>query len=192
MFNLSTRGVVASFAAAAYLSLLPFIARTAEKPVVPQFKNVDEAIGWVKAKGKCGKIGKEQQGSQCEIKLDLPDEKVPEVKGESVWQRWAYMRSFDLELYRTFTISIVRSKHFLLSANDPRTTVRSVRVSNYQFDRSGKVDEVSVDSFIENFKGEKILRQTIPIPLDSIHKHGDGGYDLVLFSTHLGVGWKYY
>lgn len=102
------------------------------------------------------------------------------------------MEAFDLDSYRSFTVNIVRSKNFLLSANDPKTTVRSVRVSNYYFDKSGKVSEASTGMYLENFKGEKILSQGIPIPRDSMHKHGDGGYDSILLKNHLGVDWNYY
>lgn len=161
--NLSTRGVVASVAVATHLALLPFNAHAAEKMVVPKFKNVDEAIGWVKAKGNCEKIGKDQQGSRCKIRLDLPDEKLPEAKGESVWERWAWLEVFDLESHRTFTVRIVRSKNFLLSANDSKATVRSVRVSNYWLDRFGKVFEARVDAVIENFIKIKIKGSSLKL-----------------------------
>jgi hypothetical protein len=163
----------------------------AEKITVPQFKNVDEAIGWVKAKGNCEKVGKDKESERCKIRIELPDEKVPEMRGESTWQVWSWIEAFDFEPFRNLTIDIVRSKSFLLSANDPKATVRSVKVSHYYFDKSGKVSEAYVNFVIENFRGEKVLDQQIPLSRDSIHKHGEGTGDLLLLKSNLGVGWDY-
>lgn len=160
----------------------------AEKTVVPRFRNVDEAIGWVKAKGTCEKIGKDQKGSRCKIRVELPEEK----RGEISWQVWAWMEALDLEPLWDFSVNIVRSRNFPLSASDPKTTVRSVKVSRYQFDKSSKITWAYIKFVLENFKGEIILDQEIPIPKDSVRGYGEWGYDFSLLIDHLGMGWNYH
>ena len=152
MFNLSTPGVAASFAAALYLAPLPFLARAAEKTVVPKFKNVDEGIGWVKAKGKCEILNNNPQQQLCTLRVELSEEKKPEIRGESVWQRWAVMQTPTLERDRGLTVYLVRSRKFSLSANDKKADVRSVKTATYHFGKDGKCSQVSVGFVLENFK----------------------------------------
>lgn len=164
---------------------------TAEKIQLPKFKNVDEAIGWVKAKGTCEKIGG-GRGERCKIRVELPNDKRPEAKGrESVWEVWAWMEVFDLEPLRGFTVSIIRSRYASLSASDAKMVVRSVKSSRYHFEKNGKVSEVSIGFVLENFKEEKILDAEIPVPKEYPHIHGEGAGDMILFMEHLGIAWKY-
>jgi len=175
-------------AAAMHLVIVPINAHTAEKTVVPRFKNVDEAIGWVKAKGDC----RNEQGiSSCNIWLDLPDQKNSENEGESLWRCRASMNTLDAPFTRIFGIRIVRSKDFLLVANDKKSLVHSSRVTSYTFNTSGEVQALSVGFVLENFKGETILRQSIPVPIESFAIHTDGLEDVSLIYKHLGVDWKW-
>jgi hypothetical protein len=44
-------------------------ASAAERLDVPKFKNVDEAIGWIKGKGKCESSSAGNKDARCEIAI---------------------------------------------------------------------------------------------------------------------------
>src|SRR5262245_15184902 len=80
-----------------YFSLFPCVTWAAETIAPTNFKNVDEAVGWVKAKGDCEYFGKAKESSNCKIRVELPSEERAEVKGKSSWQVWAWLNTFDVE-----------------------------------------------------------------------------------------------
>jgi len=158
----------------------------------PKFKNVDEAIGWVKAVGQCEKIGIHQQGTRCKIRLALPNNMRPEANGrESVWEVWAWLNTFDLEPFRNFTVTIIRSRHITLSSSSPKIIVRSVKSSRYHFDKNGKIFEAYMGISLENSVGEQIINADIPLPKEKPHIHGEGAFDLTILEHHLGITWNY-
>jgi hypothetical protein len=162
----------------------------AQTPTVPRFRSIDEAIGWLKARGTCEQKGPDRGNQKCRIRIELPPDTVPETQGESIWDTWAWMELYDLHTFRNFTVTIVRSRFFALSS-DPASRVRSGRVSTYHFDSRGLVSEVTIGFFLESSKGETVLSEEIPIPKEYPHKHGRGPSDFLLFNTHLGIGWNY-
>jgi hypothetical protein len=166
----------------------------AQQVEVPKFKSVDEAIGWTKARGSCERI-RDQGDAKCNIRFDLPMESRPEPRGQrSSWDVWAWIQAVDMPdaQLRSLSIHIVRSRKVALSAtDDPNLTVRSVRTSQYHFGRDGRISEVLIGFALENGRGERILDESIPLPREHAHKHGQGALDYILFTGPLGIGWKY-
>ena len=163
---------------------LPLSTAAAGTVEVPRFKTVDEAIGWVKAKGTC-------KDYRCRLRIELPDE----VDSKKIkWNQWAWLSSTDIQHvpevgdYRSFRVAIVRSRFAQLSAKDPTTRLRTVKSSEYTFQQNGKLSEVQVGFAIENAEGETLLEFLVPT---ESHKHGDGPGDLNLLRHHLGVSWNY-
>jgi hypothetical protein len=174
----------------AFFSTFVISSRTAAGQIeVPKFKNVDEAIGWVKAKGTCERVGKNNEGQKCRIRIDLPDERRPQTHGEALWQVWTWMEVFDAEPVRSFSLYIVRSRDVSLTGGDSKVRVRSGRASRYWFDKGGKLSEVYISFFLENAEEERILDEEIPISRENAYKHGEGLRDLLLFGD-LGIGWN--
>ena len=143
---------------------------------LPKFSTVGEAVGWVKAKAKC-----QGNAPRCQIRIDLPKEKRP---GSGEWEVWAWLKSSEFA-YR-FSVTIIRSRYSYLST-DAAVRVRIVKMSQYFFDKNGKLTETQVGFTIENFKGEVILDFQIPT---QSQMHGEGAGDSIIFSR-LGIGWKY-
>ncbi len=78
---IALKGIVTrytSFLAAIVLMAFTNLSWSAEKIAPKSFKNVDEVIGWLKAKGECEKIGKDR-GQKCKIRIELPEDKRPDT-----------------------------------------------------------------------------------------------------------------
>lgn len=162
--------------AAAVVSGTFLVLTAARGEDLPKFSTVGEAVGWVKAKAKC-----KGNAPRCKIRIDLPNEKRV---GSGEWGVWAWLESSKFA-YR-FSVSIIRSGYSYLSP-DAAVRVRIVKMSQYFFDKNGKLTETQVGFTIENFKGEVILDFQIPT---QSHMHSEGAGDTIIFSQ-LGIGWKY-
>jgi len=161
-------------------TLLIFYTLTvAQGEELPKFSTVGEAVGWVKAKGKCDGTEKVRR---CEKKVDLQKEKGSS-SGE--WDVWAWLSTSE-HVYR-FSVNIVRSRYSYLST-DKAVRVRTVKTSHYFFGKNGKLTETQVGFRIENFKGENIL--DFQVPTES-HMHGEGGSDSIILKYQLGIAWQY-
>jgi hypothetical protein len=71
-----------------------------QKIVVPQFTNVDQAIGWVKAKGSCEtKDDHTVRTQNCRIGIELPNQEVSGEKGKS-WKTLGFMSGSAFPSFR--------------------------------------------------------------------------------------------
>jgi hypothetical protein len=160
----------------------------AEKTMVPKFENIDELIGWLKAKGTCENIGIDPQQQRCTLRVELSEEKRFNV----AWQRWAVMETYPT-LEQRLHVAIVRSRNFSLLASDRKADVRSVRTADYWFEKNGKLSEVSVGFFLENFKGERIVNEEFSFAATTppIFKNDNTAMNIVLL-RELGINWDYW
>lgn len=109
-----------SFLAAIVLMAFTNLSWSAEKIAPKSFKNVDEVIGWLKAKCECEKIEKDR-GQKCKIRIELPEDKRPDTRGKSVWDVWAWIKLLEFKDDRFFSVSIVKSRYVSLSASDAKS-----------------------------------------------------------------------
>ena len=170
------------------LLALPISAEAQTKKL--QFRNFNEMVGWVKAKGVC-EATKAKGGQDCQIRIDLPNDEVREPKGTGIWQVWAVIKVLDLPEYRSFSATIIKSRNIVLLPSDPRSTIRSVKSSRYSFEGSGKVSQAAIGITLELPSGEYLLDQEILLEPERVFLHGEGVKDSIILQCQLGIAWEY-
>ena len=159
----------------------------AEKLVPTIFKTTEEAVGWLKARGKC-----EGSGGvvSCEAEIHLPA-KGRDGKGISPgWRVEGFWKVIEATGYRNLFAHIVRSRIFSLSPTDSLASVFVQNASVHDFGSDGIVYESRSKVWMTNHKGENILSLAIPwtqntIPTDTAIE------DFFLLREAFGVGWKF-
>jgi hypothetical protein len=112
-----------------------------QKMVVPQFTNVDQAIGWVKAKGSCETKDDGLRTQTCRILVELPDQEVFGEKDKR-WKTSGFMAVYEtgpkLNL-AFFAVAIIRTRSVYLVPTDSRSLVISQKQSTYRCREDGKL-----------------------------------------------------
>ena len=124
---------------------------------VPEFKNRDEVVGWIKGKGQCKseiENKPELRSQSCSINVELPNEEAFGEKGK-FWKVSARMSVFEIGKLKQFQVHIYRSRAVSLIPTDSKFMVVSGQESSYAFDNNGKIFDTSVLFLLGNSKGGK-------------------------------------
>ena len=163
------------------------VAWPAEKLVPGLFKNRNELIGWLKAKGKCDGTGG-VVSCKADIQLSTKDREGKEVSPG--WRMQGFWSLIESSSFQSLFARINRFRQFALSPKDP---LASVSVENASFHEFGP-DGIKLQSYqtvwMKNYNGENILSLTVPWP------KGSGpleimSEDFFLLGNDFGVGWNF-
>jgi hypothetical protein len=161
-----------------------------ELPVVPAptvpFRNVDEAIGWTKARGMC-------VVSTCVLLVRVAAQSSTGKPISPGWQLDAHVSVTDISSssveFRTFSVTIRRQRTFNLSASDPTATLSTMKLSAYEFGSDGFLLERSGGLIVRTATGDELFSAAFPAP-----KHGGEVVDSLdnfdILYHQLGIQWK--
>lgn len=159
----------------------------AEKVVPRMFKNTDEAVGWLKAKGKC-----EGSGGvvSCEAEVELPKKGSDGKEISPGWHVWGYWKVIETSGVRFLYATIVRSRRFSLSPKDSFALVDVRSDSVHGFGRDGVKIASKNRVSMTNYKGEDMLDLMIPWTEHSLPLR-EAGEDYYLLGYAFGAGWNF-
>jgi hypothetical protein len=163
-----------------------------ETPVVPapnvQFRSVDEAIGWVKAKGKCG-----EPPGFCQLVVSL-------VARSSKGKPLSPGRVLDAQLFvselvdlprqlRKYTVTIRRRHTLPLSARDPDATLTTLTIRSFEFNSVGSLVERTNRLLVRTARDADVFDVWFPLPEYGVD--ADSVEDWDILTTQLGVHWDW-
>ena len=162
---------------------------SAEK-IVRTFKNVDQVIGWVKAKGDC----KGPPLEICSVEVELPKKDQDGKEWSPGWILGGSLSTATVENARVLTIIITRVRKISLSENDKMAFVLVNKQIRYELSPlNGKITEAMMTIQIMNYKLEKFL--DVAIPLSSPYLLGGLSWEEsvesgLLFHAGFGLRWS--
>jgi hypothetical protein len=121
------------------------------------FKSMDEAIGWVKARGACS-LSLDKTTKPCLVDIELPKSASSGKPISPGYEIVGRMSVIELPDSRHFLISINRSRRIALSPHDPEITIASTHSSLLEFIARGDIAILSAETALRNFKGELLMR----------------------------------
>jgi hypothetical protein len=159
----------------------------AEERIVTSFKSVDEAIGWVKGKGKCKPV-KAPTEAACEVSITMP-RKTSDGKDISPGQTirgslWV----LETGPFRAFNLAIVRERSIVVA---PNVFLVVVKISGVEFGADGKVSSAYTNLRMTNSQGEEIFFVTIPLRYPGQDTEATLE-DIDLIRNAFGIGWDYF
>ena len=86
-----------------------------------RFDNVDQVVGWIKAKGNCGKAG---EFPVCTINISLPSKDSTGKLFSPGWAIEGWLQSIYLKDYGTHVIAVINRTRPEISAKGTRTFAR--------------------------------------------------------------------
>ena len=132
---------------------------SAEK-VTGKFKNVDQVIGWVKAKGAC----EEPSLEICSVVVELPKKGQDGKELSPGWILSGSFKTITSKDTRLLMVFINRRRKFNLSDNDKKAFVLVNKEIRYVLSPpDGEITEAMATIQIMNYKLEKFLEMAIPL-----------------------------
>jgi hypothetical protein len=148
-----------------------------EPPVVSAptgpFRSMDDAIGWLKAKGSCAR-------SNCDLVVRLA---AQSSEGKPLD---AYLTLIDIvgratePPFRTPHIAIRRRRTFTLSARDPAATLTTLKINTFTFGHDGYLREQAVRLVVRTATGDALFDVAFQVPPHE--GHIDGAQRISTFS----------
>jgi hypothetical protein len=156
----------------------------APMPVVPApsvpFRSIDEAIGWLKAKGQCEK-------ATCNVRVAVTPHSSNGKPLSPGWTLYAYVSLTDVGLVRSYNITISRQRTFRLSARDPAATLTTLKESIFTFGHDGSLLEREGHLMVRTATEDALFAVTFKgAEYDPDDREN---WDILL--KQLGVGWNW-
>lgn len=161
MINLFTRCRLSLFLVLASVVLLPHLTWAAEKIAPKSFSNIDQVVGWVKAKGQCK--GSSEVLRTCSVAVDLPNK----YDGKDLSPGWVLLGeilAIEIKNESFLKVRIFRTRQFRVSAKDSTATVTIVRTSEFNTGTHGKILKAVTRIELTNYKGDRLFNLSVRLP----------------------------
>jgi hypothetical protein len=149
---------------------------------------MDEAIGWLKAKGKC----EDSRGlGSCRLLVSLATQSSEGKPLSPGWTLDAYLHVIGLgsdpSAYRRYSVAIRRRRTFPLSPRDPAATLTTLKISTFKFEYDGKLLEQTTRLIVRTSNGDVLFDVAFPVPPYEGSLDSDEDFDIL--RNQLGVKW---
>jgi len=162
---------------------------SAEK-IDQSFSNVDEVVGWIKGKGKCGQW-LPILTTTCQVDVLLPLKDYTGKLYSPGWNvegslRYDKVKGGESYVIATFT----RKRRVSLSEKDPNAVVAVEKQTSYEFNSKGELEETNLTLIMKNFRGQELLNMGFPVPRRALLK-APNTEDFALLSAGFRFDWDW-
>ena len=162
---------------------------SAEK--IGPFKNVDQVIGWLKAKGQCKTETKVNDLTKCSAVIALPS-KDPDGKLYSPgWKLSGEIAHRETKATKHVTVFVSRARRTRLSDKNADEVINIQKVTGYEFNSEGNLTQSTVKVLMKNFRGDEILNLDFPVAPRCVLISDDGLEDVSFLLLNFQFNWDW-